>query len=320
MKIQRIIYILIACCLLFVSNVHAEDDQKRISFSLSVENEKLCLTTSMVSEQPFSIELPEGIKARDLFNVIKPDILPEMMVCFAETIIARNNEKSTEIQTGFFSGDLFDLETEKQVIVTDKEDMQLMLSDLISRIPEKEMDAETKNSIERIIQLLIRQIYENETTISISTYDQGHYLTVDISGKQGTMLIISVDLSEKDTYRIVTGRGTGGAAVYYDEISCKQNGTETDYIFSLYRTTAPTFRMVREQDCVQFAEIRVTDQGDKSFEFKGEIHSVLLPEAVGIIGNRPAGEEKVSIEMNIGGREEEMTEVLMPILFNLMTP
>ena len=77
--------------------------------------------------------------------------------------------------------------------------------------------------------------------------------------------------------------------------------------------------MVSEQDCVQFAEIRVSDLADRAFEFKGELHSVLLPETAVITGSRPAGEEKVNIEMNIEEHGEEMTEVLIPILFKLMT-
>jgi hypothetical protein len=315
MKIRKIISILIIFSLLLVSFPQAEADQNRIGLTLSDERGEIRLTTSMIPDQPFSISLPEGIESRDLFNLIRPNMLPMVLDSFARAIMERNNEIIVKPQKGFFSGDLFEQAYEKKIIDFTKDDIQLLITDLIGQL--QGIDADVKNSLERIMKLFIRQVYEKEKKISISYYDQGHYLTINIGGKQETVLIVSADLSEKNTYRIVIGRGTGNVA-YYDEISCKQSGTETDYIFSLYRTTVPTFRMVSEQDCVQFAEIRITDQGDKAFEFEGEIHSVLLPEVAVITGNRPAGEEKVNIEMNIGEREQETTEVLMPILFQLM--
>lgn len=314
MKIRKIICILIVFSLLLVSAAQAETDQNRIGFTLSDGHDGIRLTTSMIPDQPFSIGLPEGIEPRDLFNLIRPDMIPMLIDSFAETITERSNEKAKETQKGFFSGDLFEQANEKQIIDFNTEDMQLLITDLTGRL--RETDAETKTILERILQLLIRQI--KETKIRVIAYDQGRYLTVHIGEEKDTLLIISADLSEKETYRIVIGRGTGAAA-YYDEIICKENGTETDYVFSLYRTTAPTFRMVSEQDCVQFAEIRVSDLGDRAFEFKGELHSVLLPETAVITGSRPAGEEKVNIEMNIEEHGEEMTEVLIPILFKLMT-
>ena len=316
MKIRKIILILNIFSLLLVSLAQAETDRNRIGLTLSDERGEIRLTTSMIPDQPFSISLPEGIESRDLFNLIRPNMIPMLIDSFAEAIREQNNEIIGKIQKGFFSGDLFEQAYEKKTIDFNKDNMQLLITDLIGRI--QGIDAETKMSLERIMQLFIRQIYENEEKISISSFDQGRYLTVNIGGKQETVLIVSADLSEKDTYRIVIGKGIGSAA-YYDEISCKISSTETDYIFSLYRTTVPTFRMVSEQDCVHFVEIRITDQGDKAFEFMGEIHSVLLPETAVITGNRPAEEEKINIEMNIGEREEEITEVLMPILFQLMT-
>jgi len=319
MKIRKTIYILIIISLLFVLLAHAENDQKRIGINLSDENGELRLITTMVPDQPYSVNLPEGIESQDLFNMIRPDILPKLIDCFAETIMARNNENSKKVQKGFFSGDLFEQASEKQVIDINKEDMQLLLTDLINRIQEKDMDAATINSLDRIMQLCVKQIYGNETRTSICSYDQGRYLTVSFGRKQDTILSISADFSEKDTYRIVIGRGTADA-VYYDEIICKKNNMETEYVFSLFRTTAPTFRMVREQDCVQFEEIRITDQDNKAFEFEGEIHSVLLPEATVITGYRHAEEEKVSIEINFGDYEEEITGILKQILFALMTP
>lgn len=316
MKIRKIISILIIFSLLPVSLAQAETAQNRIGFTLSDEHGEIHLTTSMIPDQPFLISLPEGIESRDLFNLIRPNMIPMVIDNFAKAISEQNNEIKGKIQKGFFSGDVFEQAYEKKTIDFNKDDIQLLITDLIGRL--QGIDAEAKNSLERIMQFFIRQMYENEKKISISSFDQGRYVTVNIGGKQETILIVSADLSEKDTYRIVIGQGTG-SAVYYDEISCKISGTEIDYIFSLYRTTVPTFRMVSEQDCVQFAEIRITDQGDKAFEFMGEIHSVLLPETAVITGNRPAEEEKINIDMNIGEREEGITDVLMPILFQLMT-
>ena len=319
MRIRKSFYILIAFILFFVSFVYAETEQDRISFIFSPQHGEICLTTSAIPNQYFSIKLPDGIESQDLFNMIRPEIIPRVIDCFVETIMARNNQNAKEKQKGFFSGDLFEQASEKQEIDLSKEDMQLLLNDLISRIQGKEIDAETKASIERIMQLFIRQICEEDRKVKISTYDQGRYLTLNIAWKQDTILIISADLSEKDTYRIVIGRGTDNA-VYYDEISCKQNGMETDWVFSLYRTMAPSFGMVNEQDCVQFAEVRITDLNNKAVHFEGEIHSVLLPVAAGISGEKPAGEEEISIEIYIGKNKEEITEVLIPILDNLMTP
>lgn len=316
MKIRKIISILIIYSLLLVSLAQAETDQNRIGFTLYDERGEVRLITSMIPNQPFSISLPDGVESRDLFNLIRPNMIQMLIDSFAKAIKERNNEIIKVTQKGFFSGDLFEQAYVKEIIDLNKDDMQLLITDMIGQL--QGIDSDAKSSLERIMQLFIRQIYEKEKKISISSYDQGRYLTINFGGKQETVLIVSADLSEKDTYRIVIGRGIGNVA-YYDEISCKISGTETDYIFSLYRTTVPTFRMVSEQDCLQFAEIRINDQGDKAFEFMGEIHSVLLPETAVITGNRPAGEEKVNVEIKLGEHGEEITEVLMPILFQLMT-
>ena len=318
MKTHKVLYILIAFVLLFVTFADAETENNRINFTVSVENGEIRLIAPTVPEQSIAIELPEGIESRDLFVILRPDIIQILTDCFAETVTSRSEETAKVIK-GFFSGDLFEKATEKQVIDINKEDIQLILSDLISQIQKKEIKSDEKESFERILRWIITQIYGNNTITHISIFDHGRYLTVNVCENQQTKLIISADLTEKDAYRIVIGRGAENA-VYYDEIISKKNNMETDYVFSLFTTTAPAFRMVSEQDCVHFTEIKITDQGNGAFEFEGEIQSVLLPGTARISGKNPVGEKKIHIEISLGDQAANISEILLPILFKLLEP
>ena len=320
---RKIICFFVVIILLIQSSAISEDAAS-FSFTLMDNGDDICFETSLIPDTKTVIPLPDGIDADCLFNLIKPDTLPGMVRVFRETAADWSKEKAKS-QTGTYSGDLFESASERTEIILEPEDTKLFFEDLIRHIPaaDKPADVEvpdenTVKSAESISRFIADYISESGTSILISTYDTC-YITIEMINQQETIMTISTDLSENNAFRAVIAKGSGNAA-YYEEITCQESDAETETAFSLFRTKASSFRMVNEQDCLQYAEIRFKDREESSCYFEGEIHSVLLPSPARITGTRShdeTGQDKVHAELSIDGQEQGLTEILTTVLNSL---
>ena len=94
-------------------------------------------------------------------------------------------------------------------------------------------------------------------------------------------------------------------------------------MISLYRTTASAFRAAAEQDCIQFGEIRFMNITGQSFDFEGEIQSVLFPSDLHLKGSRTYGEnekEVISLEISADDAKEQTYEQILKLLYSILQP
>ena len=259
--------------------------------------------------------------------MIRPNRLPDMIGCFRESIMDRNRINAS-IQKGSYAGDLFDYACEKAVLILTAEDMENLVAELSACFRDSHgteagsISAEdAAKSAESILRSAAGMIFDREMTACISTYDE-KYVTMDIVRQDETVFTLSVDLSGRDSFRLVMARQAEDAA-YYDEVTCSVSSGEIAYSFSLYRTAASSFRMVKEEECVQFAEISFLDLDSENWSFEGEIHSVLLPAAAHIKGNRTTGKDDKGIivaGLSFDGQMQEISEILLSALNSILQP
>ena len=327
MIIRRFFYVLLSVCFLFTATSQAENANTKISLTVMDDGDEIVLSTSLLPDNSITIIHPEGSDSKSVFSLFRPETLPEMLSCFKDVILDWNREKSI-ILNGFYVGDLFDHASVKEYLEIGPEEMDRLCSDLagyfqISGKSAAETDSKTNaiSGIGYILRSLIAQLFDQDTTACISTFDN-QYITIDINRLQETFITISADFSEKNTFSLLMGRRTGDA-VYYEELICNRDDDKVDYVISLYRTEIPSFRIIVEQDCIQFAEIHCKNAGSDSFSFEGEIQSILLPSRVSINGKRMTGEENRGIicaEMEVQGQAQEINDTLLPILYSILLP
>ena len=320
---KRIICLLISFSLLLVTFTGAISEEVKINFTFQDDGTDIRFLTSLLPEHKLPvIPPPEGMESKDVFALLQPDLLPALIRGFGETITEWNKEKAST-EKGFFVGDLFEHAGEKEVIDINANDTEILISRLAGHLAETETGgqdeaaaAKRAENISSALKFLEKQIAGEETTARISTFDKNRYFTIDIQNHQETVLSLSADLSQKDTVCLLICRGAGDA-VYYEEINCVSHEAETDYTISLYRTEAPSFRIIKEQECMQFSEIRFNKKSEDTFDFEGEIQSVLLPSAAKINGGKSIDEDgkgTISVDMAYDEQNQGIPGMMIKIL------
>ena len=321
MIMKRFLCILLSASYLLVSYALSEKDNTIISFAVMNDGDRISFTTSLLPNNTLTVIHPEAVDSDCLFSLIEPETFPDLVSCFNGLIQDRNAEMAT-IQNGCYVGDLFESACEKQYLELNEKDIEPLCNDLVERFRSGTDSGLNKESdIEYVLKLFAAQLFNQETTACISTFDR-QYITIEIVRRLETLFTISADLRAKDSYRVVIGRRAGDM-VYYEEITCRRSNDETDYFYSLYRTEAPSFRMVSEEDCIQFAEFRCMDDKDDRFSFDGEIESVLLSSTAKITGGSMTGNDKRNIvyaEMEIEEQAQGIIDTIIPALYSVLQP
>ena len=328
MSMKRFFCILTAIFFVFSAcAATAENENKKITFTVTDEGDTISLTTSLLPEQKMTIYRAESGDPVDLFALIRPDLLPRLLICFRDTVLDLNKERASA-QTGSYAGDLFEHASTKEEIELTGEEMSGLISETASRWPNPLNEAtgaslqpETLKRLEQIVRSITDKTFGPNTRAKISTYDQ-KYLTISILRGEEIIAALSADLYGKDGFRMLLARGAADS-VFYEEITCVESTEGIDYASSFFRANAPSFRMVSEQDCVQFAEIRFTGFAGEDYAFEGEIQSVLFASTMHIKGNRMQGEDgrgMISTELEAEGQIMELAEMLIPMLYSFLQP
>ena len=312
MIIRRFLYILLSVFFLVTSPVIAENEKDKISFMIMEDENEIYLCSSLIPDSRITIFHPEATDLESFFSLIRPDFLPELINCFKDVITETNKEKAT-VYKGFYVGELFEHATEREFIELNREEIKhfcTVLAENCHYSSQTEADPSTNKSkcVESILDSFVDYLFDYETTACISTFDK-QYITINIVRQHKPIAVISADFSAKDSFRILVARSAGDAT-YFEELTCKNVNDKIEYTVSLYRTETSSFRMISEQDCLQFAEIRCINTENERYSFEGEIQSVLLTSAAHVRGSRMIGEDNrdvIRIEMEI---EENAQEII----------
>ena len=329
MSMKRFLCILISICFICAAYAAtAENENKKITFTVTDEGDKICLATSLLPEQKTTIYQAENGETGDLFALIQPELLPRLLLCFRDAVLEMNREGANR-EEGTFAGDLFDRAKTKDEIEVTGADLCTLISAATDRCrqnPENEttestMTPETAKRMEQMICSAAGKIFDLNIKARISTYDQ-KYMLISVLRNGEVLLTLSADLSEKDTFRLLLARRVAGS-VFYEEITCAEGPEAIVYISSLYRSEASSFRMVQEQECVQFAEIRFMDIAGDNYAFEGELLSALFDSTMAIKGKRTTGENgrgTISTDLIPEGEGTDPAEILIQVFINLMKP
>ena len=321
MSIKRVICLLTAfsliACFLTVSSAAAESST--VAFSLRDDGEEIFLETTLLPEGRITVTHPEGTESGALFALIGPEALPEILEGFRGAVTALNGEKA-EIRKGLYAGDLFDQATEQALLTLSAEEAVQLAGKTAERM--REAGSAAADGAEALLKAFVKQVFDNETKACISTYDTDRYITIEIERGGEILMTLSADLWDRDALNTAICRGAGGAA-YYETIRCNRNEAGIEYLFDLYRTTAPSLRMVRADECVQSGSLRISSLSGGDYDFEGELQTALLPSAAGIRGSRRSGADgkgRIDAEMAFEGETDSLTYSLLTILYSLAQP
>ena len=326
---KRILCLLISFSLFLVLYMPALSENVKISFIIQDDGKDILLKSSLLPEGVIPVAHPEGKESGNAFALLYPDLLPELIRGFGEKITEWNKKKAS-IEKGSFVGDLFEHASEKEVIEIDAKDIDMLIGELAGQLTDPETNnvedetpaAQNAAYLSAALRSSAGQIFNEETTVRICTFDKNRYFTIDIQNRQDTVVSLSADISQKDSVSLLIVRGAG-SAVYYEEINCVSHDTETNYSISLFRSEAPSFRMIKEQECVQFSEIRFDKKSEDTFAFEGEIQSVLLPSAARISGSKGIGENgkgMISVDMAFEEENQEIPVILINVMESIFQP
>ena len=290
MSMKRFLCILVTICFIIPAcSATAENENKKITFTVTDEGDAICLTTSLLPEQKTTIYRAENGDAEDVFALIRPEILPRLLLCFRETVLDLNS----------YAGDLFEHAITKEEIELTGEAVNNLISEIAGRFQNTLdettgafLQPETMKKLEQVLRSIAGKVFDANTRARISTYDR-KYFTIDIIRGEEVMIALSADLSVTDGFHILLARRAADS-VFYEELTCDESPEGIEYASSLFRSEAPAFRMISEQDCVQFAEIRFTGIAGEDYAFEGGIQSVLFESSLHIKGNRTQGAGKAS--------------------------
>lgn len=326
MSMKRFLYILVTICfIIHACSATAENENKKITFTVTDEGDAICLTTSLLPEQKTTIYRAENGDAEDVFALIRPEILPRLLLCFREAVLDLNKER-TSTHEGSYAGDLFEHAITKEQIELTGEAVSDLISETAGRCqntPDETTGASlqpgTLKKLEQVLRSIAGKVFDTNTRARISTYDR-KYFTIDIIRGEEVMLALSADLSGTDGFHILLARRAADS-VFYEELTCDESPEGIEYAGSLFRSEAPAFRMISEQDCVQFAEIRFTGIAGEDYAFEGGIQSVLFDSSLHIKGNRTQGAQgrgTISTELEAEGQGPEFAEQLIPMLNSIL--
>ena len=318
-KAMKTFCLLLAFCFLFAAGGTAETQSRGIEAEIDTEGGEIRLRTSLAPGTSATLPLPDGATPEDVFALIRPDALPKLADSLAGALAACAEQAGAETQRGFFTGDLFEQAGEKRDLDLNRAESEKLLEAWAGRIQEQGTDPKTAERAARFLRQAIAQTFGDETNLHISQFDGGRYLSCEIRDGEKPVLTLSADLSESNSCHAVIGRASGQTA-WYEEILCRRNGQETEWILCLYRTEEPAFRMVKEQDCVQFSEIRFSEEGEGIRRFEGELHSTALPAAVRFTGSVNTREGSVRAELTADGEGGETAAALIVLINSLLQP
>lgn len=326
MSMKRFMCILVTICFLISACVAtAENENKKITFTVTDEGDAICLTTSLLPEQKTTIYRAENGNVEDIFALIRPEVLPRLLLCFREAVLDLNKERASTHE-GSYAGDLFEHAITKEEIELTGEAVKNLISETAGRFQNTldettgaSLQPETLKKLEQVLRSIAGKVFDTNTRARISTYDR-KYFTIDIIRGEEVMIALSADLSGTDGFHILLAQRAADS-VFYEELTCDESPEGIEYASSLFRSEAPAFRMISEQDCVQFAEIRFTGIAGEDYAFEGGIQSVLFESSLHIKGNRTQGAQgrgTISTELEAEGQGSEFAEQLIPMLNSIL--
>ena len=326
MSMKRFLCILVTICFIISACVAtAENENKKITFTVTDEGDAICLTTSLLPEQKTTIYRAENGDVEDIFALIRPEVLPRLLLCFREAVLDLNKERASTHE-GSYAGDLFEHAITKEEIELTGEAVNNLISETAGRFQNTldettgaSLQPETLKKLEQVLRSIAGKVFDTNTRARISTYDR-KYFTIDIIRGEEVMIALSADLSGTDGFHILLARRAADS-VFYEELTCDESPEGIEYASSLFRSEAPAFRMISEQDCVQFAEIRFTGIAGEDYAFEGGIQSVLFESSLHIKGNRTQGAQgrgTISTELEAEGQGSEFSEQLIPMLNSIL--
>lgn len=326
MIIKRFLYILLSLSLFIASTAEAGNNTT-ITFAVMNDEDGISFTTSFLPDSRIQLLHADEATSGDVYSFFHPEAFPDLVISAKNVIQVWNKEKAYT-QHGFYTGDLFDSAYEKEYLELNAQEVELLCFDVVKEFLNNkktgtEISSETdmKESVVDALWPIISELFDQETTVCISTFDK-QYLSVELVRSQNTIFTVSADISKKESFILLIGRRTADA-VYYEEINCKRNNDEIDYLFSLFRSEMPVFKGIGEQDCLQFAEIRCRNTINDGFVFEGEIQSILLPSTANIRGRGLDKENKMCIicaEIEIEGQAQNIIDSILPAFNNVLQP
>ena len=249
----------------------------------------------------------------------------KLLLCFREAVLDLNKERASTHE-GSYAGDLFEHAITKEEIELTGEAVNNLISETAGRFQNTldettgaSLQPETLKKLEQVLRSIAGKVFDTNTRARISTYDR-KYFTIDIIRSEEVMIALSADLSGTDGFHILLARRAADS-VFYEELTCDESPEGIEYASSLFRSEAPAFRMISEQDCVQFAEIRFTGIAGEDYAFEGGIQSVLFESSLHIKGNRTQGAQgrgTISTELEAEGQGPEFAEQLIPMLNSIL--
>ena len=328
MSKKRFLCILISFIFVISACTAMAESENNITLTLSDEGDAISLTTSLLPEQKTTILRAENGDAGEVLALMLPEIPIRLLACFRDAVLEMN-KKGAIREEGSYAGDLFDHAKTKEEIELTGEDLNVLISAATERCQQNQgnettespMTPETAKKADQMIRSAAGKIFDLNTKVRISTYDQ-KYLVISVLRGGEVILTLSADLSENEAFRILLARGAAGS-VFYEDMTCAAGPEAIVYISSLYRSEASSFRMVREQDCVQFTEIRFTDMAGGNYAFEGELLSVLFDSTMAVKGKKTTGENGrgvISAEITPEGEGPVPVEILIRILNSLVKP
>lgn len=319
MKIKKIICLLIAVCCLFLSFAQAESPSV-IGFSIRNDGGSLrllALSPVFPDGERILATYEEAPGLQGVFSLLRPDSAFLLLDCLKQMIVERNKAHAG-CEKGLYSGDLFDLATEKELFTLDAAGLKIMMGELADRVAGLK-GAEAGESVRLLLANAVGELFSGDTKALFTTFDQNRFLSVEILRGQETVMTFSADLSVEDACTLVLGRGAGDAA-FYEKASFERNETGIRTIHRLYRTAAPSFRMTDEAECVLSGDFLFSAIRDEAYAFDGEIRTILLPYPMAVKGSKTAGKEEISAEITCGESDEAFTGDLLLILNRLLQP
>ena len=317
MIFRRFFCLLISSLLVFASFSYAEENEKQVEFEVVDNGKEISLKTSLLPGRDITLWHPEGNDTQMIFSYLtQPGFFADCLNSLKRAIIDRNKTEGSVLY-GYYTGDLFEEAFKKEELILSSDELKLLLAD-ISKYYEYG-ETETTGIAAGLFSRLISRVTEEDTVFSISTYNEDRFITIEVIQNDLDLMTLSLDYPDENTVGLLIGTGAGDA-IYYEEVSCTKSDGKYNYSISLFRTEGESFRQVSEQDCLNFCELHTGDMNILSYDFDGEIQSVLMPAAAYVAGRRSIskdGNGKISVKISSDSEISDALNILRLLLTDL---